>query len=143
MRTCLPRRALAGSKDTVPAPASPRDAWRIIATDRDHTKLRTVTKILRDAGHCVFGAPDGRAALELVIKIPGIDLLLTNTRSGAMNGRELIRLVRYMRPTVRILHITEESDEDVGQDVLTLREPFTPMQLLTALEQDHRLGPRV
>ena len=125
------------------APASPRDRWRIIAADCDHTKLRSVTKILRDAGHCVFAAPDGRAALELVIKLPGVDLLLTNTRSGVMNGPELIRLVRYMRPTVRILHIAEEGDEDVGRDVSTLREPFTPMQLLTALGQDHHSGPRV
>jgi CheY-like chemotaxis protein len=126
----------------VPAPASPGKGWRIIATDCDHTKLWAVTKILRDAGHCVFAAPDGRSALELVIQLPSIDLLLTSTRSGAMNGPELIRLVRHMRPTVRILHIAEESDEDTGRDVLTLREPFTPTQLLTALEQNHDPGPR-
>jgi CheY-like chemotaxis protein len=127
----------------VPAPASPGKGWRIIATDCDHTKLGAVTKILRDAGHCVFAAPDGRSALELVLQLPSIDLMLTSTRSGVMNGPELIRLVRYMRPTVRILHIAEESDEDVGRDVSTLREPFTPTQLLTALEQDRHPGPRV
>lgn len=56
---------------------------------------------------------------------------------------ELIRLVGYTRPTVRILHIAEESDEDVGRDVLTLRQPFTPTQLLTVLQQDHHPGPPV
>jgi CheY-like chemotaxis protein len=117
----------------VPAPASPGKGWRIIATDCDHTKLWAVTKILRDAGHCVFAAPDGRSALELVIQLPSIDLLLTSTRSGAMSGPELIRLVRHMRPTVRILHIAEQSDEHIEGDLPTLREPFTPTQLLTAV----------
>ena len=117
----------------MPASASHREGWRIIATDCDHTKLRAVTGILRDAGHCVFAAPDGRSALELVIQLPGIDLLLTSTRSGVMTGPELIRLVRYMRPTVRILHIAEQGDEHIEGDLLTLREPFTPNQLLMAV----------
>jgi CheY-like chemotaxis protein len=117
----------------MPAPVGPRGGWRIIAPDCDHAKLRAVAEILRDAGHCVFAVPDGRSALELVIQLPNIDLLLTNTRLGAMTGPELIRLVRYMRPSVRLLHVVEESDEDTELDVLTLREPFTPAQLLTAV----------
>jgi hypothetical protein len=50
-----------------------------------------------------------------------------------MDGPELIRLVRYMRPKVHILHVVEESDESTPPDVPTLREPFTPTQLLTAV----------
>lgn len=50
-----------------------------------------------------------------------------------MDGPGLINLVRYMRPSVRILHIVEPNDEHTPPDVLTLREPFTADQLLTAV----------
>lgn len=56
-----------------------------------------------------------------------------NTRLAGMDGPGLINLVRYMRPSVRILHIVEPNDEHTPPDVLTLREPFTAAQLLTAV----------
>ena len=54
--------------------------WRIIVTDDDTSKLFSVTQTLRDAGMCVFAAYDGQSALELVIELPFVDLLVTNTR---------------------------------------------------------------
>jgi DNA-binding NtrC family response regulator len=106
---------------------------RIIATDSDDTKLTALTQILRDAGHCVFPAQNGRSALELAIQLPNVDLVVTNTRLEGMDGPALIHLVRYMRPRVRILHIVEDADDYTPEDVPTLREPFTANQLLTAV----------
>jgi hypothetical protein len=64
---------------------------------------------------------------------PNIHLLLTNTRLGGMDGPALIKLVRYMRPGVRILHIADVGEAEIPQDVLTLQEPFTSHQLLLVM----------
>jgi DNA-binding response OmpR family regulator len=108
-------------------------ARRIIATDSDNSKLAALAEVLRDAGHCVFPVQDGRSALELALQLPSIDLVVTNTRLSGMDGPALIYLVRYMRPSVRILHIVAANDEHTPWDVLTLREPFTTDQLLAAV----------
>jgi len=50
-----------------------------------------------------------------------------------MDGPALTYIVRYMRPSVRILHIVEANDDHTPTDVLTLREPFTADQLLAAV----------
>ena len=61
------------------ASAGHRDGWRIIATDDNTSKLSAIVQTLRDAGHCLFAAYDGLSALELVVQLPSIDLLITNT----------------------------------------------------------------
>ena len=114
------------------APPGHRDGWRIIATDDNTSKLSAIVQTLRDAGHCIFAAYDGRSALELVTQIPDIDLLITNTRLGAVDGPELMRQTRAARPGIAILHVVHHGDPGDGTPpgVFTLREPFTPHDLL-------------
>jgi DNA-binding NtrC family response regulator len=127
--SCLPWLSLPG-----PRTKDVRPARRIIATDSDNSKLTALSEVLRDAGHCVFPVEDGRSALELTLQLPSVDLVVTNTRLSGMDGPALFYLVRYMRPSVRILHIVAANDEHKPWDVLTLREPFTADQLLTAVD---------
>jgi CheY-like chemotaxis protein len=117
------------------APRGHRNGWRIIATDDNTSKLSTVVNTLRGAGHHVFAAYDGLSALELVVQIPGIDLLITDTRLGVVDGPELMRRTREMKPDLPILHVVHgnDPDADTPPGVPTLREPFTPNQLLTAV----------
>lgn len=119
----------------LPSAQGPTKARRIIVTDDKPAKLYAITQTLREAGHCVFAAYDGESALELVAVLPSIDLLVTNTRLGFIDGPTLMRRSRELRPGMPILHIVHRgSDSDSGPaDVLTLREPFTPSQLLTAV----------
>ena len=114
------------------APAGHRDGWRIIATDDSTSKLSAIVQTLRDAGHCVFAAYDGLSALELVVQLPNIDLLITNTRLGVVDGPKLMRQTRTLRPDMAILHVVHHGDSGDGTppDVPTLREPFTPNDLL-------------
>jgi DNA-binding response OmpR family regulator len=119
----------------MPKPTGQRTGWRIIATDDNTSKLSAIVETLRQAGHCVFAAYDGASALELIVQLPSIDLLITNTRLGAVDGPELMRQTRAMRPDMPILHVIHRGDPNDGTppDVPTLREPFTPNQLLTAV----------
>jgi CheY-like chemotaxis protein len=118
-----------------PAPG-PTKALRIIVTDDNPSKVLALTEMLRGAGHCVFAAYDGLSALELVAELPRIDLLVTNTRLGFVDGPTLMRRTRELNPSMPILHVVHRgSPDDNGRppDVLTLREPFTPEQLLAAV----------
>jgi CheY-like chemotaxis protein len=119
-----------------PAMNSPSDGWRIIVTDDSPDKLYALTSTLREAGHCVFAAYDGRSALELVTLLPGIDLLITNTRLGILDGAELMRRTRELRPDLPILHVSHEPALPgiTPPGVPTLNEPFTPNQLLKIAE---------
>ena len=116
-------------------PTSGPGCWRIIVTDDDALKVSQVTQTLRDAGHCVFAAFDGASALELIATLPEIRLLVANTRLGFINGPELMRQARATNPGLPILHIVPRRQADGGgpPDVLTLKEPFTPEQLLRAV----------
>jgi CheY-like chemotaxis protein len=113
----------------------PRQGLRIIATDDNHNKLSAIVQTLRDAGHCVFAAYDGASAFELIVALPKVDILITNTRLGAIDGPELMRRTRQHHPGMPILHIVHDGDTGDGTppDVPTLREPFTPAQMLRAV----------
>ena|SRR5438477_12898326 len=118
-----------------PAHHSPSEGWRIVVTDDNPDKLYALTKTLRQAGHCVFAAYDGQSAMELVSLIPDLDLLITNTRLGLVDGPELMRYTRQLQPDLPILHVahTGAEDGDTPPGVPTLREPFTPNQLLMTI----------
>jgi DNA-binding response OmpR family regulator len=109
--------------------------WRIVATDDDPELLARVVTTLREAGHCAFSAYDGDSACELALLIPDLQLLITNTRLGTQLARDLIRRVRQEKPELPILHIGESvpDPDDLLHDVPSLREPFTPDQLLAAV----------
>jgi len=120
----------------MPAAAhDPRQGWRIIATDDSTSKLSTLVQTLRGAGHCVFAAYDGESAFELIVQLPVIDLLITNTRLGVVDGPELMRRTRELRPDLPILHVVHGNDPegDTPPGVPVIREPFTPNQLLVAV----------
>lgn len=108
---------------------------RILVSDDDPMLLARLVAMLRSAGHAVFAAYDGSAALELAEYIPDLDLLITNTRLGNVDAPEVIRRVRRAKPWLAILHVGDSlppADAPLA-DVPTLREPFTSEELLTAI----------
>jgi CheY-like chemotaxis protein len=119
----------------VPPAPDRKDGWRILVTDDSPTKLYALTQTLRDAGHCVFAAYDGQSALELVAILPELDLLITNTRLGMVNGPELMRRTRELKPDLPILHVAHNraQEDETPPGVPTLGEPFAPSQLLMVI----------
>jgi two-component system cell cycle sensor histidine kinase/response regulator CckA len=119
-----------------PAPGKPGHphGLRVVVTDDDPKLRALLATTLRRAGYCVFEAHDGLAACELATQIPDVDLLVTNTRLGNLDAPELIREVRRHKPWLAILHVGDPLPDAGGPlaDVPTLREPFTPEQLLAA-----------
>lgn len=137
---CLPLPVvLAGTKVHTVSPNSHlHGGAHIVCADQKPEVLELIVQTLREHDHCVFQAYDGLAALELVLALRRIDLLITNTSMPGLNGPQLIRKVREQFPTLPILYVKNANSPDGGpqslpSDVPTLREPFTPQQLLAAV----------
>jgi DNA-binding response OmpR family regulator len=121
--------------------AAPDDLHRgayVVIADEDPKLLDMMVQTLRSRDCCVFKAYDGLAALELTLGLRVVDLLITNTRMPGLNGPQLIRHVREEMPALPILYVAnkgypEGAPDGLPADVPTLRDPFTPEQLLEAV----------
>jgi len=114
-----------------PVPSS--EGRRIVICDYN-ALLLSVTGLLRMSGYCVFQAHDGRAAQELCIQLPEIALLVLNTYGTGIDVGDLIRDARAAKPGLPVLHIGSDIPAGMPTDVPTLPEPFTPDELLIAVQ---------
>ncbi len=111
----------------------------ILVADEDPAVVAFVIRSLRDDGHAVFHAYDGRSAVELVYAMRKCDLVISNTKVDGMPGIDLIRQLRHDRPTQPIAYIanigrsTPEAEAQLPADVPILREPFTAEELRAAI----------
>jgi CheY-like chemotaxis protein len=101
----------------------------------DHASVRTTTAaLLRDLGHTVEEAVDGREAVSLLDTEPSrFDLLVTDYAMPLMSGTELIERARQIRPCLPALIITGYADaQSISRrpdDVLVLAKPFSSEQM--------------
>jgi DNA-binding NtrC family response regulator len=92
--------------------------------------------VLEKNGYNVLSAADPREAL-LIAKTYSdtIHLLLTDIVMPGMGGRELSRLIRAVRPTIKTVLMSGYSDSDLvwadeaGTVTPFLQKPFTPATL--------------
>jgi CheY-like chemotaxis protein len=90
-----------------------------------------VVDVLRELGYSVAVAPDGAAALPILLGAGRIDLLVTDVGLPGMNGRQLAEIARQHRPELRVLFMTGYARNaqvrgdflDAGMDMLT--KPFS------------------
>ncbi|MGH7526451.1 MAG: response regulator, partial [Gemmatimonadales bacterium] len=101
-----------------------------------------VRRILAAHGYRVLDAPTGMGALEAAEQHQGrIDLLLTDVVMPGMNGGELARRLRGVRPQCRVLYMSGYSTEAVAtQGVLTpgaafLQKPFSVEELVLRVRE--------
>jgi two-component system OmpR family response regulator len=111
----------------------------ILVADEDPSVAAFMIRTLRDDGHAVFHAYDGRSAVELAYALRECDLIISNTRVDGMPGVELIRQLRQDRPAQALLYIatigrsTPEIESRLPSHVPILREPFTAGELRNAV----------
>ena len=122
------------------SPAAARFSGRyILVADEDPKIVASIIQVLRQDGHAVFHAFDGRSAVELVYNLRRCDLVISNTKVDGVPGVELIRQLRHDRPTQPIAYIanvgrsTAEIEAGLPPDVPIIREPFTAEELRAAV----------
>lgn len=116
-------------------------AQTILLVD-DHRSVRAALKtVLERAGHAVLEAACGERAVEIAKGHPGpIDLLLADVVMPGMDGFEVARSVRALRPSARVLFMSGHLGNAYAEDVaLTegsfLPKPFAAADLRQALDR--------
>jgi two-component system, cell cycle sensor histidine kinase and response regulator CckA len=123
-------------------------AQTILLVD-DHRSVRTAVKaVLERAGHDVIVAPTGERAVELAKDHPGpIDVLLADVVMPGMDGFEVARSIREVRPGAQVLFMSGHlgsayADEVARSKASFLPKPFAAAELRQALDGFSALEPR-
>jgi two-component system, chemotaxis family, chemotaxis protein CheY len=116
----------------------------ILVVDDVEAFARLIADTLRQAGHAVTCANNGRDAVVLLPKLR-FDVVITDIIMPVSNGFELIDEVKRVQPEARILAISGggklysadaclQSAEQSGTNAVLLK-PFGPAELLDAVER--------
>jgi CheY-like chemotaxis protein len=126
------------------ADASPRgvhgaagaSGFTILIAD-DEAGIRTLAgEVLRCHGYNVLQAADGVEALDLAEQHPGpIHLLLTDLSMPRLDGRELHRRMRNLRPETATLFMSGDLDPALPQDAAFLPKPFGSSALVRMIDE--------
>lgn len=118
-----------------------KDKTILVADDETHI-LNVVSLKLRNAGFRVLCAQDGQEALEMAQQEKP-DLLITDYHMPHLSGLELCQKLREDASLQKMPAIMlsargfqlEESDTAASGIVMMISKPFSPRQLLTAVDQ--------
>jgi len=123
---------------TFPGPADFSGRYILVA-DEDPEVVALLIRTLRNDGHAVFHAYDGRSAVELSYSLRACDLIISDTKVDGRPGTELIQRLRLERPTQPILYVanlgrsSDAIERQLPPDVPILRTPFTPAEVRAAV----------
>jgi signal transduction histidine kinase/DNA-binding response OmpR family regulator len=131
----LPASAADEQRPALPAPSMQDGAGvgrlTILVVDDDTLIASSTHHMLEDLGHEVIEAYSGDEALTVVRQNPEIDFVLTDFAMPLMNGVELARRVRSIRPDLPILLATgyAELPRDAFNDLPRLGKPYQQSEL--------------
>ena len=131
----LPRsHAAAEASEPARVPARPdgRQNAAILLVDDDNAVREVTAAMLRELGYLVYETGSGGAALDLLEREPGIDLMLVDFAMPGMSGADVARHVAAMRPLLPLLFITGFADhlalEGIAESRI-IRKPFNGDEL--------------
>ncbi len=104
----------------------------ILLADNDPAVRSLAQEILSQSGYRVLVAADGQEALRIAVEYPDpIHLLSTDLIMRGLNGAELGRRLRLLRPEIRVLYVTACAVAQLGhQDIVRkpiVLEPGVPI----------------
>ena len=118
-------------------PPTARPSETIVVVEDEDQVRRMVVDSLRDLGYLVAHASRGAQGLDVLDKVEGVSLLVTDIVMPDMNGRELADIVQKTRPDLKVLYMTGYTrnavihDGKLDANVNFLAKPFTIAQLAT------------
>ncbi len=134
----LPRTSEPFEPARVPSPPKAMRAAKgtLLVVDDESAVRKTMRRILESAGYRVLEASSGENALR-ICRAHGdaIDLLVSDLRMPKMDGRELTRRARELRPEMSVLLVSGLVDEGPLPTEGVLAKPFSPGSLLRRVEQ--------
>ena len=97
-----------------------------------------VCSVLQGHGYRVFPAGNGMDALRLAKRVGafGIDLVLTDVDMPALNGIQLVRCLKQLRPDLKILYMTGHRGavvDELRDEGMVIEKPFAHTGLVRAV----------
>jgi CheY-like chemotaxis protein len=115
-------------------------AARILCVDDEAVILDSFRKILVLDGYCVDTVETGQEALGL-IQTHHYDFVFTDLRMPAMDGLEVVKAVKHMRPDIDVVIITGYATVETAVDCMKqgaldyVQKPFTEDELLAFVKK--------
>ena len=114
----------------------------------DEPALRDLAeRTLRPAGFQVLTAADGREALEVLRdRAADVRAVVLDLTMPGLNGDEVLRELRRLRPGVRVILSSGFSEQEVARRFAAgdlagfLQKPYRPHQLLDAIRRAMQAG---
>jgi len=116
----------------------PEKMSRILVVEDDAALREALTDTLELAGQSVVAAPDGEAALALLGR-ETVDMVLSDVQMPGMDGHELLRRVKSVRPGIPFILMTAYGQIDRAVEAMRdgaadyLPKPFEPDRLLAVV----------
>ena len=117
-------------QDAPEAPVNASDKTIVVIEDEPGVRF-VVVSFLEDLGYHPIEAADGISGLEIVQKLPQIDLLITDIGLPGMNGRQVAEAARLAHPELKVVFMTGYADKvGAGSAPMTsgmqmITKPFT------------------
>lgn len=122
------------------APPSRGEHTILVVEDDDDVRQHSV-EVLRELGYRVLEARDGPAALRVLERHAGIELLFTDVVLPGLNGRELADAAQRLHPRLKVLFTTGYARSAIvhsgklNPGVEVLNKPFTYMALAAKVRE--------
>lgn len=118
---------------------------QILVAEDDRVQREILTDILSQAGYGVKAVASGRAAIEALKEEDGFHLLLTDMRMPEMDGLDLLRQAKRLRPDVEVVVMTAYATVETAVTAMKegaidyLGKPFDKDELLMVMARtlDH------
>jgi diguanylate cyclase (GGDEF)-like protein len=115
----------------------PEEKTRVLVADDEESIRGSLSMLLEEEGYDVTAVPSAEEALERFVRDP-FPLVITDIRMGGMNGIDLLKEVRKLRPETEVIIITSYASLETA--VLALRsgaydyliKPFEELDLVVA-----------
>jgi signal transduction histidine kinase len=125
--------------------AAPIAGMKILLVDDDQSVREITSALLRDLGYEVIEAGSGGAALDMLDRERGVDLMLIDFAMPGMNGAEVARHVTSKRPGLPVLFVTGFADRGALEGVseaYIVGKPFIDDELATKVRNALAEGTR-
>ncbi|HYM01766.1 MAG TPA: response regulator [Stellaceae bacterium] len=113
--------------------------YTILVVDDDRDLLDLAPQVLANPGYMVATAESGYEAIRILAD-RHVDLMVIDVRMPGLNGFELARQARLMRPRIRVLFMSgyagEFSRGEVPPYAVLLEKPVRPSELLAAIRRE-------
>lgn len=117
----------------------------ILVVDDEEAVLNFIMDLLKSHGYNVLSANNALSAIDIFKNFAGsIQLVITDIVMPLMEGRELIRNLKRIKPEIKIVVVSGYSDETIDKTLIdaSLRKPFEGSHLLSKVRQLLDIGVR-